>query len=1119
MRAILTDLHEGRFDYVNLVAHMLQMRFEALHETDDIEQSIAFCMEAISLLPEVAAERRSACSHMAHTGLAVSYISRFEALGRLEDLNDSIAQYAMAVELGPQSDGNYCKSVSGLAATLAKRFEYLGTTDDLHRAVSVVRACLASLDEDDVQRITLTLTLADALEKSFNQSGSLPELEEAMDLYRAVIAVRAQEDHSEMVVAVANLATAHHSRYERLHEIDDLNSAINMNKVLLSLEENPGRPTVLNNLANALITRFEETGDQSDLKTSLSYYRDALNINRHNKVDHALALVSMASGLSKSFVSTSRIEDLDEATSYCHQAVSILADGHRHQLAAYDTLANILRQRYRFLGRIRDLEDALVYGRRYLASCRPQDSGRPSALASVADILLQRFHCFCLAGDLEQALNYRLEALKLCPPNHRRQFEYLYGLAFVVLEVYILYSANPDHLEAALENYKQALSLCPEGHCARPRTLSGLAASYSARFKRFQRIDDLETGICLLREAIALSAAPSDYSYFNDLAVDLSIRFDHLGEVADIKEAIALFARAKDSIPSVHPLQPRLDRHLASAYLKQAKIDSHPVLVSTAFSFFEASFYSPVSEPWTAVHTLTDWADAAQAHQRRVPFAAYSRAMELMEQSVAATPMANLQHEALMAAPEAWRTIAMDAAAIAIAAGHFSLAVELLERGRAILWTRLRGYRASLERLRDVNDPLATRFENVSKQLEILAFSRSIARNTLEPELHFDGMITSKRVVQEERETLLNEIRQLEGFEHFMRPVPYKALRCAAEGGPVVLINCSELRCDALILRDHEEPSPFLVQLPEATLSGLKELNQEFTKARGRDSSKQLVSVLRTLWKTVVQPIVMKLQALKVPHKTRIWWCPTSFLCNFPLHAAGMYTKLEPDANLPNLFISSYTPTLCALIQARIDKRPNAHDHIQALVIGHSTADLPAVEPEIAEIRALGPFVNTLVEEAATPLRVLGALQQHSYMHFACHAIQRQKPFESAFHLHDGELQLLDIVQARLPRADFAFLSACSTAVGDSVTPDEAIHLAAAMQFAGFRSVVGTLWKMADEDGPFVAREFYGHIFRAGAAAADYTDAAAALHGAVRALRKKDPQSISRWINFIHVGA
>lgn len=52
---------------------------------------------------------------------------------------------------------------------------------------------------------------------------------------------------------------------------------------------------------------------------------------------------------------------------------------------------------------------------------------------------------------------------------------------------------------------------------------------------------------------------------------------------------------------------------------------------------------------------------------------------------------------------------------------------------------------------------------------------------------------------------------------------------------------------------------------------------------------------------------------------------------------------------------------------------------------------------------------------------------------------------------------LLDIVRRQLPSAEFAFLSACHTAeLAEESLADEVLHLAAAMQFCGFRSVVGT---------------------------------------------------------------
>jgi CHAT domain len=52
---------------------------------------------------------------------------------------------------------------------------------------------------------------------------------------------------------------------------------------------------------------------------------------------------------------------------------------------------------------------------------------------------------------------------------------------------------------------------------------------------------------------------------------------------------------------------------------------------------------------------------------------------------------------------------------------------------------------------------------------------------------------------------------------------------------------------------------------------------------------------------------------------------------------------------------------------------------------------------------------------------------------------------------------------------DLAFLSACQTAKGSVRHLDEAIHLAAAMQFVGYQHVIATMWTIADPPAPHVA--------------------------------------------------
>ena len=125
-------------------------------------------------------------------------------------------------------------------------------------------------------------------------------------------------------------------------------------------------------------------------------------------------------------------------------------------------------------------------------------------------------------------------------------------------------------------------------------------------------------------------------------------------------------------------------------------------------------------------------------------------------------------------------------------------------------------------------------------------------------------------------------------------------------------------------------------------------------------------------------------------------------------------------------------------------------------------------------------------------------------------------PTKSAFILADGNLELEELIKHPLPRAEFAFLSACQTATGDVKLAEEAVHLAAGMMLAGYRSVIATMWSIRDMDGPEVAGDVYAELLKDGKA--DHTQAAYALHRAVQKLRLSGATFLA-WMPFIHFGA
>jgi CHAT domain-containing protein len=464
------------------------------------------------------------------------------------------------------------------------------------------------------------------------------------------------------------------------------------------------------------------------------------------------------------------------------------------------------------------------------------------------------------------------------------------------------------------------------------------------------------------------------------------------------------------------------------------------------------------------------------------------------------------------------RSLASDAASSAIEASNLESAVELLEQGRAILWSKMQGYRHPHNQLRKMDAHLADEFDRVSRDLEHHAMTSEIESP---PPGFYDRQTEKHRILSKNWDEVVEQIRQIDGFNNFLQAVPFSSLQMAATDGPVIIVNISQYRSDAIIL--HTSHSPVLVCLPRASPDALLQLSKDLSSALALDYNgwKPIFPILRRLWDLVVSPVVDQLAILGVAEKSRIWWCPTSELCGLPLHAAGPYKSGQKS--LLEIYTSSYTPTLSSLIRARLDviHRPPVP---KLLVMGQPNDDnersgLPCVAEEIRRILCLGESVDVrvLLGEQATCKTLLLRLQQYPWVHFACHGhLVPKEPFLSYFQLHNNErLTLGDLINTRLSNAELAFLSAChSAAIDIDNTPDEAIHLAAALQFCGFRSVVGTLWGMADIDGPGVAEDFYRYMFHEKGAGGS----AVALNRATQMMRLRGVP-IDRWINFVHIGA
>ncbi|MFC5218408.1 CHAT domain-containing protein [Streptomyces coerulescens] len=477
--------------------------------------------------------------------------------------------------------------------------------------------------------------------------------------------------------------------------------------------------------------------------------------------------------------------------------------------------------------------------------------------------------------------------------------------------------------------------------------------------------------------------------------------------------------------------------------------------------------------------------------------------------------------------------LATDAAACAIEAGRPARALELLEGGRAVLWQQLLRTRADRTRLYEVAPRLARRMDKLAATLERDGGMPADRRMAL---VHRWEKLEDRAQARSQREwtALAGRAQQALPDAVFTLPAFGADLAPAGAEGPVVVVNVSRLGCAALIVEDGTR-EPRTVALPDLTHDEAHARARRYVAAMAdgqEDGREQVVGeTLEWLWRVIAEPVLHALEG-GAEHdgesRPRLWWCPTGPLATLPLHAAARQTPGEPSeaagAGVLDRVVPSYTPTLLVLVRAReqrgVAERSEEHRLLHVTVSeAAGQASLPGVARTSAHLAELLPADRrtSLEGAAATRESVRAQLERHLWAHFDCHGVQDlDQPFLGGLVLHDRTLTVADLAGIRHDRAEFAFLAACSTAVGGTRLPDEVITLTSALQHSGYQEVIGTLWSVPDRSAVRVTRTLYDQLALDGRLLPSRS--ARALHKAVCAERERLPEHPSAWVPFLHVG-
>ncbi|HKH48854.1 MAG TPA: CHAT domain-containing protein [Thermoanaerobaculia bacterium] len=154
---------------------------------------------------------------------------------------------------------------------------------------------------------------------------------------------------------------------------------------------------------------------------------------------------------------------------------------------------------------------------------------------------------------------------------------------------------------------------------------------------------------------------------------------------------------------------------------------------------------------------------------------------------------------------------------------------------------------------------------------------------------------------------------------------------------------------------------------------------------------------------------------------------------------------------------------------------------------GFDWAPLPYSRHEVERIAEVYPGARLYLGEDATEERAKSVARDTRILHFATHGyLDDRTPLDSALVLtipddlpagrDNGLLQVWEIFESVRLDADLVVLSACESALGRELSGEGMIGLTRAFQYAGARSVVASLWDVADQTTAELIARFYRHL-------------------------------------------
>ncbi|PSR85642.1 hypothetical protein PHLCEN_2v5371 [Hermanssonia centrifuga] len=425
--------------------------------------------------------------------IAQALMLRFEALGEIADIDDSITYLKEFLTIpllwqdAPSHDENHHTATASLftgtlGEALVLRFNHSKNVEDMHAAIDNYRMALALLTSYNPMRRKFLVSLVRALKLRFKDHGRREDIDEAIQWQREVVSlsqIESDEDESLVAMFLSVLGNLLVDRYETSNLIIDVEEATeNYEKALVLLPDNSqSRPQYLANLAMSLHLIFKAKGQVEDLNGAIDHLREAISglLGGDAPLDEgetqvAVLLNVLGSFLVDRYKTFSLIVDLEEAIESYGKALAFLPDNSERRPQYLSQLADSLLIIFEAKDQVEDLNGAIDRVREALVCLSggdvPHDEGDlleslAKNLDQLGNLLLLRYQKITQIVDLEEATESYGNALVLLPDNSERRPRCLRALALSLHETGEA-KGQVEDLNEAVDRLREAL-ICLSG--------------------------------------------------------------------------------------------------------------------------------------------------------------------------------------------------------------------------------------------------------------------------------------------------------------------------------------------------------------------------------------------------------------------------------------------------------------------------------------------------------------------------------------------------------------------------------------------------------------------------------------------------------------------------------